>query len=87
MTVQMCTYNRRALLGRVLAALFDQDLDPSAYEIVLVDDGSTDGSYEEVIARLSPPCALHVVRQQNAGLARGRNVGIARARRPHPIHG
>jgi len=45
-----------------------------------VDDGSTDGSYEQVIARLQPPCALHVVRQQNAGLARGRNVGIARSR-------
>ena len=79
-SVQMCTYNRRALLDRVLRALFDQDLDPDAYEIVLVDDGSTDGSYENIIARLHPPCALHVVRQKNAGLARGRNVGIARAR-------
>ena len=79
-TVQLCTYNRRALLGRVLAALFDQDLGPDRYEIVLVDDGSTDGTHESVIAPLRPPCALHVVRQRNAGLARGRNVGIARAR-------
>jgi glycosyltransferase involved in cell wall biosynthesis len=79
-TVQLCTYNRRSLLGRVLQALFDQDLDKDAYEIVLVDDGSTDGSYEEIIAPLHPPCAMHVVRQKNAGLARGRNVGIARAR-------
>jgi GT2 family glycosyltransferase len=79
-TVQLCTYNRRALLGRVLDALFDQDLDPDDYEIVLVDDGSTDGSYGHVIAALRPPCALHVVRQQNAGLSHGRNVGIARAR-------
>jgi len=79
-TVQLCTYNRRALLGRVMAALFDQDLDPDAFEIVLVDDGSNDGTYEEVIAKLRPPCALHVVRQSNAGLAHGRNVGIARAR-------
>ncbi|HLJ83247.1 MAG TPA: glycosyltransferase family 2 protein [Candidatus Eremiobacteraceae bacterium] len=79
-TVQLCTYNRRALLGRVLQALFTQDLDPEDYEIVLVDDGSTDGSYESVIEKLAPPCALHVVRQRNAGLARGRNAGIARAR-------
>lgn len=79
-TVQVCTYNRRALLGTVLGALFDQDLDPNDYEIVLVDDGSTDGSYDEVVARVSPPCALHVVRQKNAGLARGRNVGLERAR-------
>ncbi len=80
LTVQICTYNRRALLGRVMEALFAQDLDPATYEIVLVDDGSTDGTYESVISRLAPPCALHVVRQRNAGLSRGRNAGIARAR-------
>src|SRR5450755_512152 len=79
-TVQMCTYNRAALLAQVMAALFAQDLDPDSYEIVLVDDGSTDGSYEQVIRRLAPPCALHVVRQKNAGLSRGRNAGILRAR-------
>jgi glycosyltransferase involved in cell wall biosynthesis len=79
-TVQLCTYNRRALLGRVMAALFAQDLDPDDYEIVLVDDGSTDGTYESVIGTLRPTCALTVVRQRNAGLARGRNAGIARAR-------
>jgi GT2 family glycosyltransferase len=79
-TVQLCTYNRRALLARVLDALFEQDLDPDRYEVVLVDDGSTDGSFESIVARCHPPCAFYVVRQRNAGLARGRNVGIARAR-------
>jgi len=79
-SVQLCTYNRRALLGRVLDALFHQDLDADEYEIILVDDGSDDGTYEGVLAHLSPPCALYLVRQTNAGLAHGRNVGIARAR-------
>lgn len=79
-SVQLCTYNRRDLLGRVLEALFDQDLDPDSYEVILVDDGSTDGTFEDIIAQQRPPCAFHVVRQRNAGLARGRNVGIARAR-------
>jgi glycosyltransferase involved in cell wall biosynthesis len=79
-TVQLCTYNRRALLGRVMQALFDQDIDPADYEIVLVDDGSTDGTYEAVISQLRPTCALTVVRLRNGGLARGRNAGIERAR-------
>ncbi len=47
---------------------------------MLVDDGSTDGTYEEVIDRVRPTCALHVVRQKNSGLSHGRNVGIAQAR-------
>jgi len=79
-TAQLCTYNRRAMLGRVLDALFHQDLDPNDYEIVLVDDGSGDGTYEEILRHVRPTCAFHLVRQRNAGLARGRNVGIERAR-------
>ncbi|MDQ6767735.1 MAG: glycosyltransferase family 2 protein [Candidatus Eremiobacteraeota bacterium] len=79
-SVQLCTYNRRALLGRVLDALFHQELEPDDYEIVLVDDGSNDGSYEQVLKNLKPTCALHIVRQRNAGLAAARNAGIERAR-------
>lgn len=78
-SVQLCTYNRKALLGRVLDALFRQDLDPDRYEIIVVDDGSNDGTYEEVLRNVRPPCAFHLVRQRNAGLAAGRNAGIARA--------
>lgn len=79
-TVQLCTYNRRALLGRVLDALFHQDLSGDEYEIVLVDDGSDDGTYEDILKHVRPTCAFYLVRQRNAGLARGRNEGIARAR-------
>ena len=79
-SVQMCTFNRRELLGRVLDALFHQDIDPDDYEIVLVDDGSDDGTYEELLSRLRPTCAFHLVRQRNAGLASARNAGIERAR-------
>src|SRR5665213_2561401 len=42
LSIQLCTYNRAALLERVLEACFDQTLDPSAYEVVLVNDGSSD---------------------------------------------
>jgi len=80
-TIQLCTYNRAHLLGRVLDACFDQTIDPGSYEVVLVDDGSTDET-EAVIeaARGRADCAFTVIRQANAGLARARNAGLAHAR-------
>jgi glycosyltransferase involved in cell wall biosynthesis len=79
-TIQFCTYNRAPLLARVLEACFDQTVADSAYEIVLVDDGSTDETQSVIeTARGRAPCAFTVVTQANAGLARARNAGIARA--------
>jgi glycosyltransferase involved in cell wall biosynthesis len=79
-TIQLCTYNRAALLERVLDACFEQTLDPSDYEVVLVNDGSTD-STPEVIERAKQRaiCRFVVIDQVNSGLAKGRNAGIARA--------
>ncbi|MDE2573439.1 MAG: glycosyltransferase family 2 protein [bacterium] len=79
-SIQICTYNRAHLLGRVLEALFAQDYDPQQYEVVLVNDGSTDGTYDLIERmRAQAPCRLEAIHQENAGLARGRNAGIARA--------
>lgn len=80
-TIQFCTYNRAALLARVLEACFDQTIAEDSYEIVLVDDGSTDETHDVIeTARRRATCAFTVVTQRNAGLAAARNVGVARAR-------
>jgi glycosyltransferase involved in cell wall biosynthesis len=79
-TIQLCTYNRSALLERVLDACFEQTLDPAAYEVVLVNDGSTDDTAAVIErARARATCRFEAVTQANAGLAAGRNNGIARA--------
>lgn len=80
-TIQLCTYNRASLLERVLDACFDQTCRENEYEVVLVNDGSTDDTPSVVaIAGRRAPCPFTVVTQANAGLARARNAGIARAR-------
>jgi glycosyltransferase involved in cell wall biosynthesis len=78
-TIQLCTYNRAALLARVLEACFDQTIAEDAYEVVLVDDGSTDDTPAVIaIARARATCSFTVVTQPNGGLARARNAGLAR---------
>jgi GT2 family glycosyltransferase len=80
-TIQLCTYNRAPLLERVLEGCFDQTVPETDYEVVLVDDGSTDATPAVIeTTRSRTSCAFTVVTQRNSGLAAGRNAGIARAR-------
>ncbi|GAC1314352.1 MAG: glycosyltransferase family 2 protein [Vulcanimicrobiaceae bacterium] len=79
-TIQLCTYNRAHLLGRVLDACFEQTQPYDEYEVVLVNDGSRDDTPRVIeAARARATCRFTVIEQANAGLARGRNAGIARA--------
>lgn len=79
-TIQLCTYNRAHLLRRVLIGCFEQSAAAATYEVVLVDDGSSDATPETIDEmRARAECAFTVVRQPNAGLAAARNAGIARA--------
>jgi len=80
LTIQLCTYNRAQLLERVLAACFDQTVDPAKYEVVLVNDGSRDDTSDVIErARALATCRFTVIEQANAGLARARNAGLAHA--------
>ncbi len=79
-TIQLCTYNRSVLLERVLDACFEQTVPDGTYEVVLVNDGSTDATAEVVArARARATCPFEVIDQPNAGLACARNAGVARA--------
>ncbi len=79
-TIQLCTFNRATLLARVLEACFEQRCEAVSYEVVLVNDGSTDATPEVIAtAQGRAPCAFTVINQPNSGLARGRNAGVAAA--------
>lgn len=80
LSVVIATYNRGPILEKCLRALLDQTLAPEMYEIVIVDDGSTDDT-PDLVARLRtalPAWTYHP--QANAGRSRARNVGIGLAR-------
>jgi glycosyltransferase involved in cell wall biosynthesis len=74
------TYNRKSILEKCLEALFNQDYPNDKYEIVLIDDGSTDET-DKMVASLDPPCRLRYVRNnKRLGVPKSRNRGIRLAR-------
>ncbi len=80
-SVVVPTYNRANLLERCLTALFGQTADPNIYEIIVVDDGSTDET-SSIITHLSntAPCGFNYIRQTNLGRSKTRNNGIMAAK-------
>ena len=69
------TFNRQAFLRAAISSVRAQTLAPA--EIVVVDDGSTDGT-DQAISSLGSDIVY--VRQQNAGPAAARNAGLEVAR-------
>ena len=78
-SVVISTFNRVGLLRKVLQSYETQTLPRWAYEVVVVDDGSSDGT-ARFLKNYRPGYRLSVHRQpQNRGLSAARNQGILRA--------
>ncbi|MCA9781575.1 MAG: glycosyltransferase family 2 protein, partial [Candidatus Eremiobacteraeota bacterium] len=74
-TVGLCSRNRKETLKLVLESLADQSIHPDRYEVVLIDDGSTDGT-DEMAKTLDVPYRLTYGYQPHSALATARNHGI-----------
>jgi GT2 family glycosyltransferase len=68
------TYNRADFLRQTLESIFEQRL--SDYETLVVDDGSTDGTLEQLASYQGRVRALN---QANRGPGAARNLGISHA--------
>lgn len=75
----MATFNRRKLLKQTLSSVFSQDYPAKEYEVIIVVDGSTDGTVEMLLG-LSPQCELKILQQANRGQAAALNAGLKLAR-------
>ncbi|HWT67051.1 MAG TPA: glycosyltransferase family 2 protein [Terracidiphilus sp.] len=74
-SVVVPTFNRKQRVLQTLETLFRQSCAPEDYEIIVVVDGSTDGT-AEVVRALQPACGFTIVEQRNQGLAAARNSGF-----------
>jgi len=73
------TFNRLSSLKRTLDSVFHQTFNPGEYEVIVVDDGSSDGTAEYLTA-LASARRIHYLRQEHKGPACARNAGIRAAR-------
>ncbi|MAN18808.1 beta-glycosyltransferase/ family 2 [Synechococcus sp. A18-25c] len=81
-SVVIPTYNRRAILEKCLGALEQQDAcgELDDYEVVVVDDGSTDGTPDWLRSNADQFPRVRLFEQSHGGPAEGRNRGVANAR-------
>lgn len=72
------TYNRKPILEKCLLALENQHF--TDYEVVLVDDGSTDGTLQWLAANQDLFPHVRSIAQQHQGPAAARNLGVKSAK-------
>ena len=79
LSVVVPTYERREVLARTLPTILDQELPQARFEVVVVIDGSTDGTAEMLTEQFADR-PLQVLSRENAGPAAARNAGIQASR-------
>jgi glucosyl-dolichyl phosphate glucuronosyltransferase len=76
----ICTYNRSKYLPKAIESLIKQDMDYEKYEIIVIDNNSTDNTPEIVRAYQQKHKNLRYIFEPDQGLSIARNRGAAEAR-------
>ncbi len=72
-------YNLSQYISSTLDSILNQDF--NSYEVIVIDDGSTDDSLEIINEKLSKSLIEHkIIHQENSGVSSARNHGIDEAR-------
>ena len=76
-SVLIDTYNHERFIEQAIVSVLEQDLPAADREIIVVDDGSTDGT-PDVVRKFEP--RVRLLRKPNGGQASAFNVGIPECR-------
>ncbi len=75
----ICTYNRANYLNKALESLKRQSLNKSYFEVIVVDNGSTD-DIKQIVENFYDYLKIKYVLEERLGLSRARNRGIEEAK-------
>ncbi len=78
-SVVIPTYDRRAILRKTLLGFASQTVPPDRFEVIVVDDGSSDDTVE-MVRRWGTGLRIELVAQPHGGANAARNAGILAAR-------
>lgn len=73
-------YNKEKYLERCLKSLLVQEINPNDYEVIVVDDGSTDSGRMIAEKYAGEHKNIHLICQENSGPSAARNNGIKRVK-------
>ncbi len=82
LSIILCTYNRAGILGRALDALIGQTLTSHRFEIIVVDNNSSDRTRDVVSRRSARHPHIRYVFESRQGLPIARNSGVLAAHAP-----
>ncbi|WP_288368452.1 glycosyltransferase family 2 protein [uncultured Alcanivorax sp.] len=73
-------YNYAGYIACAIDSVLEQSVSRNDVEVVVIDDGSTDGTWDVLIVKANLDKRLRVFRQENQGPSAARNAGGAKAR-------
>lgn len=73
-------YNVEQYIHPCLESIFCQELDDNDFEVIIINDGSTDKSMELIANIINQHKNITIINQENQGLSVARNNGIAIAK-------
>ncbi|MCX6257337.1 MAG: glycosyltransferase [Bacteroidia bacterium] len=82
LSVIICTYNRAIFLPDALESIASQDIEQSQFELILIDNNSTDNTREvcQVFETNHPGLIFKYFKETKQGLSFARNRGIAESK-------
>jgi glycosyltransferase involved in cell wall biosynthesis len=80
LSIVVCTYNRAPILAECLQSLVEQTASPDTYEVIIVDNNSTDSTREIAEGFVRRCSNFRVIPEPVQGLSHARNRGWSEAR-------